>query len=134
MKYLPLYSCGIAAGFPSPADDHQEPPLSIEQHLISKPAATFLARANGESMQGLGIFDRDLLIVDRSLKPMQGDVVVVVLDGQLTCKVLDRHCRRLLSANDQYPPIPIGEEQEIVVEGVVKASIRYHRPHCAGTG
>ncbi|MCH9692194.1 MAG: S24 family peptidase [Gammaproteobacteria bacterium] len=127
MKYLPLYGCGIAAGFPSPADDHQEAPLSIEQHLITRPAATFLARANGDSMQGLGIFDRDLLIVDRSLEPLQGDVVVVALDGQLTCKVLDRHRGRLLSANEQYPPIPIEETQDIVVEGVVKASIRYHR-------
>lgn len=129
MKTLPLYGCSVAAGFPSPADDHREEPLSIDQHLITKPAATFLARANGDSMEGLGIFDRDMLIVDRSLEPVQGDVVVVSLDGQLTCKVLDRHRACLLSANDKYPAISIGEGQDMIVEGVVKASIRYHRPH-----
>ncbi|MFA0813468.1 LexA family protein [Microbulbifer epialgicus] len=88
-----------------------------------------MARANEDSMQGLGIFDKDLLIVDRSLMPMHGDVVVVALDGQLTCKVLDRHRGRLLSANDKYPSIPIWEGQELIVEGVVKASVRYHRSH-----
>lgn len=79
-------------------------------------------------MQGLGIFDRDLLIVDRSLEPVQGDVVVVALDGQLACKVLDRHRRRLLSANSKYSPILSREGQDLSVEGVVKASVRYHRP------
>ncbi|MFS1523027.1 LexA family protein [Microbulbifer sp. 2304DJ12-6] len=96
MKYLSLYSCSIACGFPSPADDHKEASLSLDEHLITKPAATFIARANSDSMQGLGIFDRDLLIVDRSLEPVQGDVVVVALGGHLACKVQDRHHRRLL--------------------------------------
>ncbi len=86
-----------------------------------------MARANGDSMQGVGIFDRDILIVDRSLTPMKGNVVVVALDGQLTCKILDRGRGRLLSANEKYRPIPIWEGQELIVEGVVKASIRYHR-------
>ncbi|AWF83456.1 DNA polymerase V [Microbulbifer sp. A4B17] len=128
MKLPPLFSHGVSCGFPSPADDHKEASLSLDQHLITSPAATFLARANGDSMQNLGIFDRDLLVVDRSLAPVHGDVVVVALDGQLTCKVLDRHQGRLLSANDKYKPIPICERQELIVEGVVKASIRYHRP------
>lgn len=127
MKRVSLYGCSIACGFPFPADDHKEPSPSLDEHLITNPAATFMARANGDSMQGLGIFDRDLLIVDRSLEPVQGDVVVVALDGQLACKVLDRHRGRLLSANSRYPPIPIREGQEFIVEGVVKASIRYHR-------
>ncbi len=128
MKLIPLYSHGVAAGFPSPADDHKEEPLSLDDHLITRPAATFMARANGDSMQGLGIFDKDLLIIDRSLEPVQGDVVVVALDGELTCKVLDRRRGRLLSANDKYPPIPILESQDVLIEGVVKASVRYHRP------
>ncbi|GAB2902250.1 LexA family protein [Microbulbifer echini] len=68
MKLSPLYGHGIACGFPSPADDHKEAALSLDEHLISKPAATFMARANGDSMMGLGIFDKDLLIVDRSRK------------------------------------------------------------------
>ncbi|WP_444928198.1 LexA family protein [Microbulbifer sp. TRSA002] len=100
----------------------------MDQHLIISPAATFLARANGDSMQNLGIFDRDLLVVDRSLASIHGDVAVVALDGQLTCKVQDQQRGRLLSANDDYAPIPIWEGQELIVEGVVKASVRYHRP------
>ncbi|WP_020412915.1 LexA family protein [Microbulbifer variabilis] len=126
MKLSPLYGRGVACGFPSPADDHKEAALILDEHLITKPAATFMARANGDSMMGLGIFDKDLLIVDRSLTPAHGDVVVVALDGQLTCKVLDRQRGRLLSANEKYPAIPIWEGQELVVEGVVKASVRYH--------
>ncbi|WP_444893457.1 LexA family protein [Microbulbifer sp. TRSA001] len=127
MKLSPLYASGVSCGFPSPADDHKEAALSLDQHLITSPAATFLARANGDSMRDLGIFDRDLLVVDRSLTPVHGDVVVVALDGQLTCKVLDRQKGQLLSANDKYTPIPIWEGQELIVEGVVKASVRYHR-------
>lgn len=127
MKLTPLFSHGVAAGFPSPADDHKEDSLSLDEHLITRPAATFMARANGDSMQGIGIFDRDLLIIDRSLAPVQGDVVVVALDGELTCKILDCRTGRLLSANRNYPPIPILEEQDVLIEGVVKASIRYHR-------
>ncbi|WP_445360364.1 LexA family protein [Microbulbifer sp. EKSA005] len=127
MKLSPLYGSGVSCGFPSPADDHQEPPLSLDEHLITNPAATFLARANGDSMQEVGIFDRDVLIVDRSLTPVSGDVVVVALDGQLTCKILDLKRGRLLSANGRYRPIPIWEGQELLVEGVVKASVRYHR-------
>ncbi|GAA5446121.1 protein UmuD [Microbulbifer sp. NBRC 101763] len=127
MKLSPLFGHGVACGFPSPADDHKEAALSLDEHLITKPAATFMARANGDSMMGLGIFDKDLLIVDRSLTPAHGDVVVVALDGQLTCKVLDQQQGRLLSANDDYTPIPIWEGQELIVEGVVNASVRYHR-------
>ncbi|WP_444959665.1 LexA family protein [Microbulbifer sp. VVAC002] len=127
MKLSPLYSNGVSCGFPSPADDHKEQPLSLDEHLITNPPATFMARANGDSMQGLGIFDRDVLIVDRSLTPMNGDVVVVALDGQLACKILDLKRGRLLSANGNYRPIPVWEGQELIVEGVVKASIRYHR-------
>ncbi|WP_444884569.1 LexA family protein [Microbulbifer sp. PSTR4-B] len=104
----------------------EEAALSLDEHMNNKPAATFMAWANGDSMMGLGIFDKDLLIVDRSLKPTHGDVVVA-LDGQLTCKVLDQQQGRLLSVNDDYAPIPIWEGQELIVEGG-KASVRYHRP------
>ncbi|MDP5208210.1 LexA family transcriptional regulator [Microbulbifer sp. 2205BS26-8] len=68
-----------------------------------------------------------MLIVDRSLTPVHGDVVVVALDGQLTCKILDRKRGCLLSANSKCPAISVLEGQELVVGGVVKASVRYHR-------
>ncbi|WP_445364941.1 LexA family protein [Microbulbifer sp. ANSA001] len=118
-EIIPLYSSGVSCGFPSPANDHKETALSFDEHLITKPAATFMSRANGDSRLGVGIFDRSLI-------PVNGDVEVVVLDGHLACKILDRGRGRLLSANEKYPPIPIWEGQELIVVGVVKASIRYH--------
>lgn len=128
---ITLYSHGVQAGFPSPADDYKEGTLSLDEHLIEHPAATYLARAAGDSMEGVGIYDRDLLIIDRALEPVHGDVIVVAVDGELACKLLDKNRKLLLSANVRFPPIPLLDEQSVVVEGVVKASIRYHRkPSC----
>lgn len=123
---LPLFGSPVAAGFPSPADDYIEKSLDLNEYLIKKPSATYFARASGQSMNRLGIFDQDLLIVDRSVNPQHGQIVVVALDGQLTCKVLDLRQRRLLSANPNYPPIPITEDMDTIVEGVVIHSVRHH--------
>ena len=123
---LVLYSHAVQAGFPSPADDYKEDALSLDEHLIVHPAATYLARATGDSMEGLGIFDHDLLVIDRSLTPNQGDVIIAAIDGELTCKQLDIRHQCLLAANSNYPAIQINE-QSLVIEGVVTASIRYHR-------
>lgn len=124
---LPLFSHSVRAGFPSPADDYLELPLDLNEHLIQHPAATYYVRAQGDSMIRLGIHDGDLLVVDRALQAGDGDVVIAALDGELTCKVLDLRLRRLLSGNDQFPPIPVGEDAELIIEGVVTHSIRYHR-------
>lgn len=126
MSSLPLFASTVAAGFPSPADDYIEKSLDLNDYLVKKPAATYFARAQGNSMQQLGIFDQDLLIVDRSLTPQHGQVVVVALDGELVCKVLDLHRRRLLSANPAYPPIAIREDMDTLIEGVVIHSVRHH--------
>lgn len=123
---LTLFSEAVAAGFPSPAEDYKEDALSLDEHLITHPAATYLAKASGDSMQGVGIFDQDLLVIDRSLTPRNGSVVVAAVDGELCCKQIDIEGKRLLSANPHYPPISISEDQDMVIEGVVKASIRYH--------
>jgi len=123
----PLYSARVQAGFPSPADDYLEGSLDLNEHLISHPAATFYCRVCGDSMTGVGIFDGDLLIVDRALTPRTGDVVLAALDGELTCKILDSQGRQLLAANRRYPPITIPEGSHFEVEGVVISSIRRHR-------
>lgn len=122
---LPLFGCRVSAGFPSPADDYLEAPLDLNQHLIKHPSATFFARAEGDSMRGRGIFPGDLLIIDRSLKPGHGQVVIAALNGELTCKILDVRRRCLLAANRRYPPIPIDDDSGFCVEGVVIASVRY---------
>ena len=123
---LPLFIHSVPAGFPSPADDYLERSLDLNTYLVKHPAATYLARARGNSMEGCGIYNGDLLIVDRSLEPQHGQIIIAVLDGQLTCKILDKHNQRLISANKQYAPIAIGEFSELVIEGVVVHSIRHH--------
>lgn len=125
--YAPLFSTRVQAGFPSPADDYLEGSLDLNEHLISHPAATFYCRVCGDSMTGVGIFDGDLLIVDRALTPRNGDVVLAALDGELTCKLLDIKGQRLLAANQKYAAIPIPAGSSFEVEGVVISSIRRHR-------
>lgn len=123
---LPLYQHSVSAGFPSPADDYIESSLDLNTYLIKHPAATYLARAKGNSMEGCGIFDGDLLIVDRSLEAQDGQIIIAVLDGELTCKILDKKQQRLIAASRHYPPIKIAEYSELIIEGVVIHSIRYH--------
>ena len=126
-SHLPitLYTESVAAGFPSPAEDHTDQALDLNEHLIAKPAATFFARANGESMKDLGIMDGDLLIIDRSLTPGQGDVVIASVDGQLTIKILDIKNRCLLAANNEFPAIPLPDEADLVIEGVVIHAVHH---------
>ncbi len=124
---LPLYSDSVAAGFPSPAEDHIDQALDLNEHLIAKPSATYFARASGDSMKDLGILDGDLLVIDRSLTPEQGNVVIASVDGQLTCKILDIKSRCLLAANDTFPAIPLPEEADLVIEGVVVHAVHHLR-------
>ena len=124
---LPFFSHSVRAGFPSPADDYLEQALDLNEHVIQHPAATYYVRAQGDSMLELGIHDGDLLVVDRALEPVDGDIVIAALDGELTCKIIDMKRRRLLSGNDLFPPIELGEDAELIIEGVITHSIRYHR-------
>ena len=125
---LPIALTHVRCGFPSPADDHTHSPLNLSEYLIERPAATFFARAEGDSLKGLGITDGDLLVVDRSATPRNGDVIVVAIDGQLTCKILDKDNKQLLSANENYPPIDIdSENMDFVCEGVVLHAIHHLR-------
>jgi DNA polymerase V len=118
---FPLFLCHVAAGFPSPADDYIEGSLDLNEHVIKHPSATYFVRASGDSMNGAGIFNGDLLIVDRSLEPIHGKVVIAEVDGQLTVKRLSKlkdHFS-LQSENVSYPPIELQEGNEVVVWGVV---------------
>lgn len=123
---IPLYATQVAAGFPSPADDYIESAIDLNKHIIKRPAATFFARASGSSMLQIGILDGDLIVVDRSVTPEQDSVVIASIDGELTCKIFDKHRQRLLSANDKFPPILIKDGVEFLIEGVVTHSLRYH--------
>tara|TARA_R110000772_G_scaffold45845_3_gene104870 strand:+ start:143 stop:574 length:432 start_codon:yes stop_codon:yes gene_type:complete len=116
---LPLYSSRVPAGFPSPADDYIEDSLDLNEYLVKHPASTFFAKASGLSMVNAGIMDKSLLVVDRSLDPQHDDVVIAVIDGELTCKILDLKASLLRSANLDYPPIPISAEVDCIIQGVV---------------
>ena len=125
----------VAAGFPSPAEQYSEPPLDLNDLLVKRPAATFFLRVQGDSMIARGIFDGDLLVVDRSLTPKSGDVVVVALDGEFTVKTLrigicqtERGPRKkftLEPANDKYPSITIEPGHQLDLFGKVIAVIHY---------
>lgn len=123
----PCFLTRVRAGFPSPADDYLDKKLDLNEYLIKHPAATFYCWTQGESMEGVGIFDGDLLIVDRAIRPVHGDVVLASLDGELTCKILDLHGRRLCAANDSYPSIQIREGSDFEIEGLVINAIRFFR-------
>lgn len=118
---FPLYSSCVSAGFPSPADDYVEESLDLNKHLIHKPAATFFVKASGNSMLGAGIHDGDILIVDRSLTPTDGKIVVAAVDGMLTVKriVFKGKQTWLYPENDRFKPILLEEHQDVVVWGVV---------------
>ncbi len=120
---LPLYSCAIAAGFPSPADDWLEQTLDLNDLLVKNPPATFLLRVSGDSMKDAGIIDGAILVVDRSITPRSGMIVVASVDNDLTVKyyttMLDRSVLR--AANKDYKDIPITETT--TVWGVVRGAV-----------
>ena len=122
---LPIFLGRLPAGFPSPADDYLEGKLDLNRHLIKHPAATFFVRVTGDSMIGAGIHSGDLLVVDRSLEPADKNVVVAVLDGELTVKRLFKQngVLRLLPENQNYQPIEITAQQSIEIWGVVTSVI-----------
>ena len=117
----PLYESPAACGFPSPAADYMEKRLSLDDLLVEHPAATFFAKAQGSSMEGVGIFDGDVLIVDRSLTPRTNDVVMCLLDGELCVKTLirDNGSTELHSANAAFTPVVLKDGQTLDVWGVV---------------
>ena len=117
---LPVFASGVRAGFPSPADDHAEPGLDLNQ-LIENRASTFCAWAEGDSMQDLGILDGDLMVIDRSLTPRHDDVVVADMNGSFTVKRLVQKSSAsfLMPANPDYPAIPIKPDDEVRIWGVV---------------
>ena len=122
---LPLYSSKVVAGFPSPADDHMERALDLNEELIRNKTATFFARAQGDSMRDAGINDRAILIIDKAATPTDGKIVVALLDGQFTVKRLHKRSGRifLVPANPDYNPIEVGEDQDFEIWGIVTAVI-----------
>ena len=128
MKVIPISASAGITGFESPAADYKQLPLSLDELLVEHPSATFIGQANGCSMQNVGIFDGDILIVDRHVKVQAQDVIVANYNGNFVCKIIDTKRRMLLSANDEHQPVVIHEYDQFSVEGIVVRSIRCHRP------
>jgi DNA polymerase V len=118
---IPLFSATVQAGFPSPADDHMDKSLDLNEHLVSNPASTFFVKAKGDSMKDAGITCGDIMIVDRSVAPKDRQIVVAMLDGEFTVKRLRRKKGHvfLVAENNAFPPIEITDDQELVIWGVV---------------
>ena len=124
----------LPAGFPSPAADYIEGRLDLNEHLIARPAATFIVQIDGESLIGAGVYAGDLAIVDRSVTPDRGDLVVAAIDGSLTAKFLQWDGTRqnpsnvrLVGANPEYPVFCIENLDSLEIWGVVTATIRQRR-------
>ena len=115
----------VSAGFPSPADDYVEHRFSLDDHLLQHKESTFFMRVAGESMRGLGIFDGDLLVVDRSMPAIEGSVVIAAIDGELTVKqlVYTPTGRILRAAHPAYHDIVIQPEQDLTIWGVVQWNV-----------
>ena len=124
MNAKPKLSGSVVAGFPSPAEQYMEPPLDLNELLVKHPAATYFVRVSGDSMTGAGINDGDLLVVDRSLRPADGDIIIACVDGDFTVKVLKMsEGVRLEPANLNYPALALEKGQELDYFGKVTACI-----------
>jgi DNA polymerase V len=124
---VPLFGRLIPAGFPSPADDYLEGEIDLAAYLIERPASTFLMKVSGQSMTGAGILDGDHLVVDRSVIPKHGHIVVAVCNGEMTVKRLQiiNQSRALLRAeHPDFPCWEICEETSFEIWGVVVGTFR----------
>ena len=124
----------VVAGFPSPAEQYQEPPLDLNSFLVKRPEATYFVKVEGDSMIGAGIREGDLLVVDRSLTPASGDIIIAAVDGEFTVKTYrmglktgkDGRKHKFITlepANPNYPTITFTAGQELLMYGKVTAVI-----------
>jgi len=123
----PLYASRPAAGFPAPGDDLVEKSLDINDLLVDNPTATFFVKVEGDSMEGARVFSGDVLVVDRSVKPVNGKLVVAAVYGEMVIKKLKLEGKKtsLVSAKAGYLPIDITDNDDCFIWGVVIGSVRH---------
>lgn len=126
---IPVFSSRVSAGFPSPAEEAVDVGIDLNKLLIAHPAATFLVRATGESMIEAGIFDDDLLVVDRSLQAQPGDIVIAYCDDQFLVKRLTKlkSGLHLVAENKKFTFRPILVDENVVIWGVVRSVIKLYK-------
>ena len=125
---LPIFE-SVSAGFPSPAEDYLDKKLDLVEYCIKNPAATFFIRVEGDSMKGVGIFDGDIIIVDKSLPAKPLDIIVAVINGEFLVKRLRKQGKQvfLCAENLDYPPLLIEDENDFHVWGIVTMVIHQFR-------
>ena len=118
---IPMFSDSVQAGFPSPAEDHLDLDLNLNDYLVQNPSATFCVKAIGESMKDAGIKSGDIMIVDKSLEPKNRSIVLAVIDGEFTVKRVNVNNDELylMPENSNFPPIKITKEMDFQVWGIV---------------
>jgi DNA polymerase V len=123
---LPLIAEGISAGFPSPAMDFEDIAIDLNRELIKNPATTFYGRVKGHSMRDAGIFNNDLLVIDRSLQVSNNKIAVCYVDGEFTIKRIniEKDCVWLIPENDSYKPIKVTADSELIIWGIIIHSIK----------
>ena len=123
---LQLFESRIQAGFPSPAQGASADSVDLNHELINNPAATFCARVIGDSMIDSGINEGDMLIIDRSLEPHDGDIAVCFIDGDFTVKriIIKNDELSLVPANRKYPVIKVPKESNFIIWGIVSHIIK----------
>lgn len=123
---LPLDPVRVSAGFPSPAADYEDQRLDINDYLVRNPVSTFFFAVEGDSMEGAEIFAGDILVVDKSIRPRHGHIVVAFVDGERLVKRLYNRAGRtaLIAENPAYPTLEIRDGMELVVWGVVTGKFK----------
>ena len=128
---LPLLADSVSAGFPSPADDYIDTELNLHKYLVKHPAATYFVRASGYSMEKAGIYDGDLLVVDKSQEVKNRDIVIAYVNGEFTVKrYIVEKTKIILKAESNskmYSNIEINEDAEFEVWGVVTYTIHKNK-------
>lgn len=124
--YLEFVEEGISAGFPSPADDFKNKRISLDEELIKDKNTTYYARVSGESMIGAGLDNDDLLVIDKSITPKDGKIAVCYVDGEFTVKRLKitKECVFLMPENDNYKPIKVTKDKQLLIWGIVTYVIK----------
>lgn len=125
---IPMISEAIPASLTSPTDDVVDLKIDLNRDLIQHPAATYFAKVSGENMNDAGIYDGDLIIIDRSLTPKDGDIAVCVIDSEFTIKriKIEGKCCWLIPSNKRREPILVTEDNQFMIWGIVAHSIKSH--------
>lgn len=126
---LPYANEGIQAGFPSPAQSYINETIDLNIELVKHPASTFFGRVSGDSMIEEGIEEGDILVIDKSLEPINGDLAVCCIDGEFTLKriLIEENCIKLMPSNASFKPIIVTPENQFTVWGIVTYTIKKNR-------